>query len=175
MFGPDGGLAASYDKMHMFDVALGNGESYAESDTFKAGDTAVAAAVGPAMLGLTVCYDLRFAYLYRALAQAGANILAAPSAFTRTTGRAHWETLLRARAIETGSYVIAPAQGGLHEDGRRTWGRSMIVGPWGEVTAALDHDAPGVLVATLDLEKAGQARSRLPSLTHDRKIKPLKV
>ncbi|MCW5723413.1 MAG: carbon-nitrogen hydrolase family protein [Maricaulaceae bacterium] len=171
LFAPDGALAATYDKVHMFDVGLGAGETYAESANFRPGDTAVLAQAAGVQLGLTICYDLRFAYLYRRLAQAGAQVLAVPSAFTRPTGRAHWETLIRARAIETGSFVIAPAQGGAHEDGRNTWGRSMIAGPWGEVVAALDHDEPGVLTTALDLSKVEEARRRIPALTHDRAVK----
>jgi len=119
-------------------------------------------------LGLTICYDLRFPHLHRALAQAGATLIAVPAAFTRPTGEAHWETLLRARAIETGAFVLAPAQGGTHEDGRRTWGRSLVVGPWGEVIARLDHDEPGVLHARLDLSAVEKARASVPALRHDR-------
>jgi len=168
LFGPDGALVATYDKAHMFDVEVGAGETYRESANYRAGDRLVLAEAAGARLGLTICYDVRFAYQYRALAQAGAQILAVPSAFTRPTGRAHWEILLRARAIETGSYVLAPAQGGLHEDGRRTWGRSIIIGPWGEIIAAMDDDAPGVLTAELDLGKVASARGRIPALSHDR-------
>jgi len=169
LYGPDGEVKARYDKIHMFDVQLGAGERYQESANYKPGERAVVAQLdGGAKLGLTICYDVRFAYLYRALAQAGAHILAVPSAFTRPTGRAHWEVLLRARAIETGSFVIAPAQGGKHEDGRRTWGRSLVVGPWGEIVAALEHDEPGILYADIDLEEVESARSRIPALAGDR-------
>ena len=170
LFGPDGHTIATYDKVHMFDVGLGAGETYSESTNYQAGSEAVLADIGAAMLGLTICYDVRFPYLYRSLAQAGAQILTVPAAFTRPTGKAHWETLLRARAIETGSYVIAPAQGGLHEDGRKTWGHSLIVGPWGDVIAELDHDEPGILVADLDLSKVETARTRIPALSHDRTV-----
>lgn len=170
LFGPDGALKASYDKAHMFDVGLGQGETYRESANYQAGDRLVLAEAAGARLGLSICYDLRFAYLYRRLAKAGAQILTAPAAFTRPTGRAHWEVLLRARAIETGSFVIAPAQGGLHEDGRRTYGHSMIIGPWGEIVAQLDHDEPGILAATLDLSRVEDARSRIPALSHDRSL-----
>lgn len=170
LFAPDGQLLASYDKAHMFDVGLGQGETYRESANYQAGDGLVVADIGAARLGLSICYDVRFAYLYRRLAQAGAQILTVPAAFTRPTGRAHWEILLRARAIETGSWVIAPAQAGLHEDGRRTWGHSMIVDPWGGVTGVLDHDEPGILLAQLDLDKVADARSRIPALLHDRKL-----
>ncbi len=170
LFGPDGAAKAVYDKIHMFDVAIGAGEHYRESDSYQPGERAVIASAAGAVLGLTVCYDVRFAYLYRALAQAGAQILTVPSAFTRPTGRAHWEPLLRARAIETGSFVLAPAQGGHHEDGRDTWGRSMVVSPWGEVIASFDHDEPGVLYAELDLDAVVGARKRIPALTHGRTV-----
>lgn len=168
LFGSDGALLATYDKAHMFDVGLGKGETYRESDNYAPGETLVVAEAAGARLGLSICYDVRFAYLYRRLAQAGAQILTVPAAFTRPTGRAHWEVLLRARAIETGSYVIAPAQSGMHEDGRKTWGHSMVVGPWGEVVAVREDDAPGVLTATLDLAKVEEARRRIPALEHDR-------
>lgn len=171
LFGPDGVLKARYDKAHMFDVGLGQGESYRESENYQAGEQLVLAEIGGATLGLSICYDVRFAYLYRALAQAGAEVISVPAAFTRPTGRAHWDVLLRARAIETGSYVIAPAQGGLHEDGRKTWGHSCVVGPWGEIVAALDHDEPGILHARLDMRKVAEARRRIPALTHDRALR----
>tara|TARA_R110002072_G_scaffold96378_8_gene212044 strand:+ start:492 stop:1334 length:843 start_codon:yes stop_codon:yes gene_type:complete len=170
LFAPDGRLLAQYDKAHMFDVGLGQGETYLESANYQAGDRLVLADIGMARLGLSICYDVRFAYLYRRLAQAGAQILTVPAAFTRPTGRAHWEILLRARAIETGSWVIAPAQAGLHEDGRRTWGHSMVVDPWGKVVATLDHDEPGILLAQLDIAKVADARSRIPALLHDRDL-----
>tara|TARA_R110000868_G_scaffold53744_5_gene168578 strand:- start:18060 stop:18902 length:843 start_codon:yes stop_codon:yes gene_type:complete len=170
LFGPDGALIATYDKAHMFDVGLGQGETYRESANYRAGDTLVVAAIDGARLGLSICYDVRFAYLYRRLAQAGAEILTVPAAFTRPTGRAHWEVLLRARAIETGSWVIAPAQAGVHEDGRRTWGHSMVVDPWGAVAARLEHDEPGILLATLDMDRVADARSRVPALQHDRQL-----
>jgi len=170
LFGSDGQLLAAYDKVHMFDVGLGQGEVYSESTHYQAGDRAVVADIPGAKLGLTICYDVRFAYLYRRLAQAGSQIIAVPSAFTRPTGKAHWEILLRARAIETGSFILAPAQGGLHDDGRKTWGHSMIIGPWGDIIAQLDHDEPGVLLADIDLEKVETARTRIPALHHDREI-----
>ena len=170
LFGPDGRLIATYDKAHMFDVGLGAGETYSESTNYQPGTESVVAGIEGANLGLSICYDLRFAYLYRQLAQAGAQILTVPAAFTRPTGRAHWEVLLRARAIETGCYVIAPAQGGLHEDGRRTYGHSMIVAPWGDIVAELDHDAPDVLVSRLHINKVDEARRRIPALTHDRDL-----
>jgi len=170
LFGPDGALKATYDKIHMFDVALGGGETYSESTNYAAGDRAVLTEAAGGRLGLTICYDVRFAALYRRLAKAGAQMIAVPSAFTRPTGRAHWETLLRARAIETGSFILAPAQGGKHEDGRKTWGRSMVIGPWGEIIAAFDHDEPGVLHAEIDLDEVEAARSRIPSLSNDREF-----
>lgn len=171
VFSPDGQLVAHYDKIHLFDVRLGSGEVYRESKRVRPGDRAVVVDTPWGGLGLTVCYDLRFAYLYRALAQAGACLITVPAAFTRPTGEAHWETLLRARAIETGCYVLAAAQGGRHADGRATWGHSTIAGPWGEVVAKLDHDEPGVLVAELDLAAVDAAREKIPSLLHDREFR----
>jgi predicted amidohydrolase len=165
---PAGEIAATYDKLHMFDVDLPNGETARESATYEPGDRAVTVQAGPAKLGLTICYDVRFPALHRALALAGAEVLTVPAAFTRPTGQAHWEILLRARAIETGSFVIAPAQGGHHEDGRGTWGRTMAVAPWGEVIGQLDHDEPGVLFADLDLAAVGKARQAIPSLRNAR-------
>jgi predicted amidohydrolase len=167
-----GEVVATYDKMHVFDVDLANGETYRESSTIRPGEKAVVAATPWGGLGLTICYDVRFPYLHRALAQAGAYLIAVPAAFTAPTGEAHWETLLRARAIETGAFVLAPAQGGVHEDGRRTWGRSIVIGPWGEVIARLDHDEPDVLFAELDLDKVDAARSAVPALRHDREFAP---
>ncbi|OGN43577.1 MAG: amidohydrolase [Caulobacterales bacterium RIFCSPHIGHO2_01_FULL_70_19] len=167
-----GAVAAAYDKLHVYDVDLPTGESWRESASIRPGDAAMVADTPWGRLGLTVCYDLRFPQLFRALAKAGASMIAVPSAFTVPTGEAHWETLLRARAIETGCWILAPAQGGAHEDGRRTWGRSMIVGPWGEVIARLDHDEPGVLFAALDLDAVARAREAVPQLTHDRDFAP---
>jgi predicted amidohydrolase len=165
---PTGAVTATYDKLHMFDVDLPTGERHRESQVYEAGDRAVVAQAGDAPLGLTICYDLRFPALHRALALGGAMILTVPAAFTRSTGEAHWEVLLRARAIETGSYMLAPAQGGSHEDGRQTWGHSMVVDPWGEVVALADHDEPCVLAATLDLELAARARRAIPALDNAR-------
>lgn len=165
---PKGEIVASYDKIHMFDVDLPTGERHRESSAYTPGDQAVIADLPWGKLGLTICYDMRFAYLYRALAQAGTSLISVPAAFTRPTGAAHWETLLRARAIETGSFVLAPAQGGAHEDGRATWGHSVIIGPWGEGIAQLDHDAPGVLNAVLNLDDVIKARTAIPALSHDR-------
>lgn len=169
---PQGDVAAAYDKLHVFDVDLPNGETYRESNGVRPGGRAVVAETPWGRLGLTVCYDLRFPHLYRALAKAGASLIAVPAAFTVPTGEAHWEILLRARAIETGAFVLAPAQGGAHEDGRRTWGRSTVVAPWGEVIARLDNDAPGVLFADLDLAAVDKARRAIPALTHDREFDP---
>jgi predicted amidohydrolase len=168
LVGADGAVRATYDKIHMFDVDLPNGERYRESSAYTPGDAAVVTDSVAGRLGFSVCYDLRFAALYRALAEAGAELITVPSAFTRPTGEAHWETLLRARAIETGAYVLAPAQGGVHADGRGTWGRSLVVAPWGEVVAKLDHDDPGVLMAELDLSKVAAARAAVPSLANAR-------
>jgi len=165
---PNGGIVARYDKLHVFDVDLPNGETYRESATIRPGDAAVVAESPWGRLGLTICYDVRFPHLFRQIARAGACMIAVPSAFTVPTGEAHWETLLRARAIETGAFVLAPAQGGTHEDGRKTWGRSTVVAPWGEVVAKLDHDEPGVLHATLDMSAVARARAAVPALTHDR-------
>ena len=163
-FNPDGKIVARYDKINLFDVQLGGAETYRESETVEGGKAAVLVD-GPmgAKIGLTICYDLRFAPLYTALARAGAEIIAAPAAFTVPTGQANWETLLKARAIETAAFVIAPAQGGRHEDGRATWGHSMIVDPWGKALAMLDHDEPGVIVADLDLDEVAAARAKIPA------------
>jgi predicted amidohydrolase len=165
LFSPEGKIAARYDKIHLFDVQLGSaGETYRESATFAPGGKAVLT-VGPAdaKIGLTICYDMRFPPLYRALANSGAEMIFVPAAFTRPTGAAHWETLLRARAIETGAYVLAPAQGGKHEDGRGTWGHSVVIDPWGKVIAELDHDEPALLMADLDLDLVGEARAKIPA------------
>ncbi len=163
-----GAVVATYDKLHVFDVDLPTGERWRESAAIRPGDGAVVADTPSGRLGLTICYDIRFPQLYRALAKAGAVMISVPAAFTVPTGEAHWETLLRARAIETGCFILAPAQAGAHEDGRRTWGRSTVVGPWGEVVAKLDHDHPGVLFATLDFDAVACARTAVPQLTHDR-------
>ncbi len=165
-----GSIVARYDKLHVFDVDLPNGETYRESATIRPGDNASIAETPWGKLGLTVCYDIRFPHLFRQIAKAGACMIAVPAAFTVPTGEAHWETLLRARAIETGAFILAPAQGGTHEDGRKTWGRSTVVGPWGEVVARLDHDAPGVLHATLDFAAVEKARAAVPALRHDREF-----
>jgi predicted amidohydrolase len=172
LFAPSGEILARYDKIHMFDVDLAGGERYRESATFGPGDQAVVAPL-PAggVLGMTVCYDLRFAYLYRTLAQAGADILSVPAAFTRKTGQAHWHVLLRARAIETGSFIIAPAQTGTHDKGRQTWGHSLIVAPWGEILADAGEEV-GIVTAEIDLVRVAEARDAVPSLRHDRRVTP---
>ena len=168
LIGPAGRIVASYDKMHMFDVDLPSGEKARESEAYVPGEAAVVAETPWGRVGLSICYDVRFPYLYRAMAKADAVMLAVPAAFTRSTGEAHWETLLRARAIENGCYVLAAAQGGKHEDGRGTWGHSMIIGPWGDVLAKLDSDEPGVLMATLDLDVVAHTRQAIPSLKNER-------
>jgi predicted amidohydrolase len=164
---PQGRIVARYDKIFLFDVNLPSGETYRESNTVAGGDRAVVADLPWARVGLSICYDLRFPQLYRRLAQAGASILVVPSAFTETTGKAHWHVLLRARAIENGAFVIAPAQGGTHANGRNTYGHSLILAPWGEVLAEAGTE-PGVIVADLDLDAVKNARERVPSLRHDR-------
>jgi predicted amidohydrolase len=167
LFSPQGAIVASFDKIHMFDVELPGGESYRESKNYQPGNTGVIADLPWGRLGLTVCYDLRFPHLYRALAKAGADVLAIPSAFTRKTGEAHWHVLMRARAIENGCFVLAAAQAGRHESGRETYGHSLIVNPWGEIVAEAGVD-PGVIVADIALGEVAAARQRIPSLQHDR-------
>ena len=169
LIAPNGAIAARYDKIHMFDVDLGNAESYRESETFQPGDAAVIADLPWGRLGLSICYDLRFPSLYRALAEAGASFLSVPSAFTRQTGEAHWHTLLRARAIENGCFVLAAAQGGTHENGRETFGHSLIVDPWGRILAEGGTE-PGIVVADIDPAEVAKARSRIPSLQHGRRF-----
>lgn len=164
---PDGSIAARYDKIHMFDVDLPGGESYKESRNYAPGSSAVVVDLPWGRMGLTICYDLRFPCLHRALAHAGAVMLAGPAAFTKTTGEAHWHTLMRARAIEAQCYVLAAAQTGMHEVGRATFGHSIIVGPWGETVAEAGTE-PGVIVADVDLDQVAAVRARVPSLTHDR-------
>ncbi|HEY9164117.1 MAG TPA: carbon-nitrogen hydrolase family protein [Magnetovibrio sp.] len=169
VFAPDGSIAAKYDKIHMFDVDLPNGESYRESATFSPGTEKVLVDLPWGGLGLSTCYDVRFPYLYRALAQGGAQFLAVPAAFTVPTGQAHWEVLLRARAIENGCYVFAPAQTGEHFGGRRTYGHALIIDPWGQVVADAGSE-PGFVIADIDPAQVIEARSRVPSLTHTRDI-----
>ncbi|HVM79601.1 MAG TPA: carbon-nitrogen hydrolase family protein [Stellaceae bacterium] len=164
---PDGEIARRYDKIHMFDVDLPNGERYRESVVFRPGAAAAVTPLPWGVLGMTVCYDLRFPHLYRALAQAGADFLTIPAAFTVPTGRAHWHVLVRARAIENGCFVFAPAQWGEHANGRRTYGHSLIVAPWGEVLAEAE-DGTGVILAEIDPAKVLEARRQVPSLSHDR-------
>jgi predicted amidohydrolase len=171
LFNPKGRVEARYDKIFLFDVNLPSGETYRESNTVVSGDRAVVASLPWGRIGLSVCYDLRFPQLYRALAKAGAEILTVPSAFTQTTGSAHWHVLLKARAVENGCFVVAPAQGGLHANGRRTYGHSLIVNPWGEVLAEGGVD-PGVIAADIDLVEVAAVRARLPSLDHDRPFAP---
>ena len=166
---PDGEVVARYDKIHMFDVDLANGESYRESRNYRPGEIAVTADLPWGRLGLSVCYDLRFPALYRALAEAGSSFLAIPSAFTKQTGEAHWHVLIRARAIENGSFVFAAAQGGRHENGRETFGHSLIVDPWGQVIAEAGTE-PGVVLATIDPAIVAAARSKVPSLSHGRRF-----
>jgi hypothetical protein len=164
-----GDVVARYDKIHMFDVDLANGESYRESRNYRAGDLAVVADLPWGRLGMTVCYDLRFPALYRALAEAGASFLSIPSAFTRQTGEAHWHVLIRARAIENGSFVFAAAQGGKHENGRETFGHSLVVDPWGRILAEGGTE-PGVILAEIDPAQIAAARSRIPSLHNGRRF-----
>jgi predicted amidohydrolase len=169
---PKGEIVARYDKIHMFDVDLADGESYRESRSYRPGDIAVAVDLPWGRLGLTVCYDLRFPALYRALAEAGASFISIPSAFTRQTGEAHWHVLIRARAIENGSFVFAAAQGGRHENGRETFGHSLIVDPWGRILAEGGTE-PGVMLAKIDPADVAAARARIPSLQHGRRFEVL--
>jgi deaminated glutathione amidase len=166
---PKGDIVARYDKIHMFDVDLADGESYRESRNYRPGELAVLADLPWGRLGLTVCYDLRFPALYRALAEAGATMLAIPSAFTKQTGEAHWHALMRSRAIENGSFVFAAAQGGRHENGRDTYGHSLVVDPWGRIIAEGGTE-PGIVMAEIDLAEVAKARSRIPSLQHGRRF-----
>jgi predicted amidohydrolase len=169
---PKGEIVARYDKIHMFDVDLANGESYRESHNYRAGDLGVVTELPWGRLGLSICYDLRFPALYRGLAEAGAGFLAAPSAFTRQTGEAHWHILLRARAIENGAFVLAAAQGGKHENGRETFGHSLIVDPWGRILAEGGTE-PGIVMAKIDVAEIAAARARIPSLQHGRRFEIL--
>ena len=168
LFGKDGAMVAQYDKIHLFDADIAGLNAYRESATYKGGERAVTAPLGDFTLGFSICYDMRFPRLYNALANAGANLLAVPAAFTVPTGQAHWHVLLRARAIETGSYVIAAAQGGQHANGRATYGHSLIIDPWGKIIAELDHDRPGVLLADIDPPMVAEARQRVPALANAR-------
>ena len=166
---PRGEIVARYDKIHMFDVDLARGESYRESNNYRPGELAVSADLPWGRLGVTICYDLRFPHLYRALAEGGASFLAIPSSFTKQTGEAHWHVLMRARAIENGAFVFAAAQGGAHENGRETYGHSMIVDPWGRVLAEGDTE-PGVVIAEIDPAEVAAVRARIPSLQHGRRF-----
>lgn len=169
LISPGGEIQGRYDKIHMFDVDLDNGESWRESRTYQPGEVAVAADLPWGRLGMTICYDLRFSALYRALAEAGVDFLAVPAAFTRQTGEAHWQVLLRSRAIETGSFVFAAAQGGTHEDGRETYGHSLIVDPWGQVLAEAGTE-PGVITARIEPKRVAEARAKIPVLQNGRRF-----
>lgn len=168
LFRPDGSIAATYDKIHLFDATLPGLKQYRESETYAGGDSAVVTDAPSFKLGMTICYDVRFPALHRALAEAGAQVISVPAAFTVPTGEAHWEVLLRARAIETGSWVIAAAQAGTHENGRSTWGHSMIIDPWGKIVAELGGDGPGIAIADIDLSAVDEARGRVPALANAR-------
>ncbi len=169
---PSGAVTATYDKIHMFDVDLPGGETYRESKNYQPGDRAVLADLPWGKLGMTICYDLRFPHLYRALAQGGADFICVPAAFTKVTGEAHWHVLLRARAIETGCFVFAAAQTGTHQNGRQTFGHSLIVDPWGEVIADGGKEV-GIVTARIDPARIAEARGRVPSLDHDRDYAPV--
>ena len=170
LFDQTGGLVATYDKIHMFDVDLDNGESWRESATYQPGERGVVATLAGVPFGLAICYDLRFPQLFRAQALAGAAVLSAPAAFTRQTGQAHWHVLTRARAIENGAWLIAAAQGGLHEDGRETFGHSVIVDPWGVVVAEIAGDEPGIALAEIDPRASAAARAKIPNLQNAREF-----
>ncbi|MEQ8179422.1 MAG: carbon-nitrogen hydrolase family protein [Amphiplicatus sp.] len=175
LYSPHGEIAARYDKLHMFDVDLPNGESWKESNVYRPGEGAALVDTPLAKFGLTICYDVRFPHLYRALAQAGAEVLCVPAAFTKQTGEAHWKTLLTARAIENGAFVLAAAQGGVHEDGRATYGHSLAISPWGEILGEAENAEPGVVLAEIDLGRAHEARARIPNLGLERAIKVLTI
>lgn len=163
LYSPDGNLISYYDKIHLFDVNLGNGKEYKESNNYQNGETAIIAKTPFGNIGFAICYDVRFPHLFRNLAQNGAQIICIPAAFTVATGKAHWEILLRARAIETGSFIIAPAQGGIHKDGRITYGHSMIINPWGEIIAHIDSDKPDMALALIDINECHEARQKIPA------------
>ncbi len=168
LIGPDGKILATYDKIHMFDVDLPNGESWRESATYEPGTQTVIADLPFAKVGMAVCYDIRFPAIFRTQARQGAQVLTGPAAFTRQTGQAHWHVLQRSRAIENGAYVISAAQGGTHEDGRDTYGHSLIVDPWGGVIAEIDNDDPGYVLAEIDTQKVADARARIPAIANER-------
>ena len=170
LFSPVGALIACYDKIHMFDVDLDNGESWRESASYEPGKETVIAELPFANIGMAICYDIRFPQLFRAQALAGANVITGPAAFTKQTGEAHWHILQRARAIENGAFLISAAQGGLHEDGRETYGHSIIVSPWGKVLAEANHDEPAVIVADIDVAESAAARGKVPNLKNAREF-----
>ncbi|MEM7213930.1 MAG: carbon-nitrogen hydrolase family protein [Pseudomonadota bacterium] len=170
LFSPAGELVTTYDKIHMFDVDLDNGESWRESKVYRPGDRTIVADTDSARIGLSICYDVRFPHLYREQALAGAQILSAPAAFTRQTGRAHWHVLMRARAIENGAFMIAAAQGGDHKDGRETFGHSLVVNPWGEIIAEIKSEEPGFALADIDMGEVTKARSKIPNLANGREF-----
>jgi predicted amidohydrolase len=172
LFAPDGQILQTYDKIHLFDADIAGLNAYRESATYAGGERAVTVPLGPFTLGMSICYDMRFPKLYNTLANAGANLLAVPAAFTVPTGQAHWHVLLRSRAIETGSYVIAAAQGGQHANGRATFGHSIIIDPWGKIVAELAHDEPGVLVAEISPDLVKDARERIPALANAKNFAP---
>jgi len=174
LIGPDGLVLASYDKIHMFDIDLPGGESYRESANYQPGETAVISDLPWGRIGLTICYDVRFPALYRALAESGASFLTVPSAFTKKTGEAHWHTLLRARAIESGAFLVAAAQVGTHEDGRVTYGHSLAIDPWGQVLLDMGEGA-GLGFAEIDTARVADTRARIPVIAHRRAIPPVEV
>lgn len=167
LFGTDGSLKATYDKIHLFDVQVSDQETWTESRVYDGGQRAITAPINGAHLGLSICYDVRFPSLYRHYAQHGVDIIAVPAAFTRPTGMAHWEVLLRARAIETGCFIIAPAQGGRHADGRATWGRSMIIDPWGEIVASASDDKPGFICGDINIGAVKTIRGKIPAWSYE--------
>lgn len=168
LFTPQGEIAATYDKIHLFDATLPGINAYRESHTYRGGDKAVVADAAGFKLGFAICYDMRFPPLFNALAKGGAEVMAVPAAFTVPTGQAHWHALLRTRAIETGSFVISAAQGGTHENGRSTYGHSLVIDPWGKVIAEADGDAPGVVIADIDLDQITEVRNQVPALANAR-------
>jgi len=170
LIGPNGRIMISYDKIHMFDVDLPDGESWRESATYEPGDEAVVVDLPIAKLGMAICYDIRFPAIFRSQSRAGAEVLTAPAAFTRQTGKAHWHVLQRARAIENGAYVVSAAQGGTHEDGRETYGHSLVVDPWGNVVAELNNDEPGFVLAEIDTGNVAKARARIPAIANEREF-----
>ncbi len=174
LFGPDGKVIAVYDKIHMFDANVGDGKSYQESASFAAGNSPIIAHIDNVPCGLTICYDVRFAHLYRQLALDGAQVFMVPAAFTALSGEAHWHVLLRARAIETGCFIVAPAQSGTHADGRKTYGHSLIINPWGEILAAAE-DGDAIIYAALDLSATARAQQAIPSLKTNPVIGPTRV